>query len=901
MLFSAAFVKQNSQRSTPMNLRGGVVNKRFTTKSLFNVIINSDSTESTNETTKFADANNQWQYSVDTSMDPTFTDIEFNDVSLQEFFSRPIKIASFAWQTGSNLFQIIDPWTSFFTANPRVANRIINYHIMRCKMHIKIVVNGNSFFYGRACASYRPLNDFDQFGTSRGDVTNDLIAESQRPHVYINPTESRGGDLILPFLWPANAFTIPNSQWGSMGQLVLRSFGPLKHANGSEETVTVSVLAWAEDMVLAVPTSNQPSLLSPQAGPDEYEGAISKPANVLAAVAGSFASVPQVGKYAMATSTMAKAIGKVAGMYGYSKPAELSQDKVYMTPFPESSNVEGTDCTNKLSLDPKQETSIDPSIMGLGSTDEMTITSIATRESYLTSFLWETSSNPEDKLFGISVSPVLWNTNIDPLTLLQEIHMPACCFAAMPFRQWRGSMKFRFQVVCSGFHKGRLRIVYDPSSQITNEYNVNYNYVVDISNENDFTVQIGWGSDRPIIQHGSPGDEPPLFGPTHTVSPSYSHNGMLSVYVMNELTTPNSTVDNDVQVNVFVSACDDFRVFNPSVQWIDNYSYFNAVYAEPTLAALRLGSTSEEEDGSRPNPNWPEAIDLPPRLDEVYEELSPQSGLAHPDEHHTEDQDAPVQDQVTEMGNIKTSLGLDAVYYGDPIMSFRQCLKRYNYHSSLIMDTAARRWHKWTLPNFPLYRGFAPGGIHRTSADLPYNYCKNTLMNYLTPGFACVRGSIRWRYFRERGTSTNNVGQLMMVTRIPFSSSGYSYNFASVLEPNTSISSRAREVAAQIPSTWPGFAATDTWTNPVVSVDLPYYSSLKFNWARRANVTSLTENTNVNNFHQLTTSQTTVSTGQMPPRIDCYVAAGDDFSLSMFLGAPRMYRIGIGADPNPLP
>lgn len=798
---------------------------------------------------------------------------------MQEFFSRPVKIASFAWVPGSPLFQILNPWALFFTTNTRVANRIVNYNLLRCKLHVRIMLNGNSFYYGRACASYRPLWQDDDFGTSRSAVFNDMIQETQRPHVYLNPTESRGGDIVCPFIWPDNAMIIPAEQWKLMGELVLRSFGDLKHANGATDSVTVSVMAWAEDVHMAIPTSNQPAALSPQAGPDEYgEGIVSKTANVVSKMASSMASVPQIGKYAIATSTMSNAIGKVAGMYGYSKPENQGESNLFPKPFPESSHVEGQDVTNKLSLDPKQETSVDPVVMGLGPTDEMSILSVATRESYLTSFNWPTSAGSETKLFGISVSPVLWNTNIDPLTGLEEIHMPACCFATLPFRHWRGSMKFRFQVVCSGFHKGRIRIVYDPSSQVTSEYNVNYNYVVDISNENDFTVQVGWGSSRTLLQHGTPGADPLLFGPLHGVSPGYAHNGMLSVYVLNELTTPNSTVNNDVQVNVFVSAADDFRVFNPSVQWIDNYMYFNN--SVPAPGALVAG--------------------LKERITSVPEEeiLSPQSGLDHPDEHHTEDQDAPVQDMVTKMANISTSNSIDAVYQGDPILSFRQCLKRYNYHSSLPMSLANRFWQKWTMPDFPLYRGYAPGAIDQTSTGVTYNYAKNTLMNYLTPAYVCRRGSIRWRYFRER--SISNTGNFAMIQRLPLSSTGFSRVLVPWLNTTASNSAKAREAVFQIPSTWAGFAVTDTLTSPVLSVDLPMFQPVRFWFARNANLTAPTNNITNNSFHQYTTQNTLSSSTASPPRVDRYVAAGDDFTLAMFLGAPRMYRLLIGEDPEAL-
>jgi hypothetical protein len=139
----------------------------------------------------------------------------------------------------------------------------------------------------------------------------------------------------------------------------------------------------------------------------------------------------------------------------------------------------------------------------------------------------------------------------------------------------------------------------------------------------------------------------------------------------------------------------------------------------------------------------------------------------------------------------------------------------------------------------------------------------------------------------------------MQVTRQPFSPVGYIYQSQAVENGNTSRSARAREYAVQIPSTWPGFTVTDTTTSPTLSVDLPFLQSVRFVGARNANVNAATNNITHNMFHQLTTQEGTISGTAVVPRIDTYVAAGDDFTLAMFIGAPRMYRLGIGADPPP--
>jgi hypothetical protein len=79
------------------------------------------------------------------------------------------------------------------------------------------------------------------------------------------------------------------------------------------------VFAWAKDVKISVPTSLAPLTLQPQAG-DETYGKVSGPMTSIASVAGSMGKVPVIGPYATATSTIAKAIGSVAKMFGYARP-----------------------------------------------------------------------------------------------------------------------------------------------------------------------------------------------------------------------------------------------------------------------------------------------------------------------------------------------------------------------------------------------------------------------------------------------------------------------------------------------------------------------------------------------------------------------------------------------------
>jgi hypothetical protein len=288
------------------------------------------------------------------------------------------------------------------------------------------------------------------------------------------------------------------------------------------------------------------------------KGMISGPATAVAKMSNALSVVPAIKPYALATATVAENVAKVAKQFGYCRPPETKNPSP-MRVFPTSSlavtNV--PDTAAKLSVDDKQELSIDPRIAGLGASDPMAIKEIAKRESYLTKFEWAQNTTPETLLWNARISPVTWaESSLSP----KSFHFPACAMAAMPFKYWTGSMKFRFQVVCSAFHKGRLKIVYDPnyfgamSGGRFSEYNVNYTEVIDIADTQDFTIEIGNGQPYTLLERHTPCVD--SVTQLYSLAPYTSKeagNGVLGVFIVNELTTPNSDTPNNIEVNVFVS------------------------------------------------------------------------------------------------------------------------------------------------------------------------------------------------------------------------------------------------------------------------------------------------------------------------------------------------------------
>jgi hypothetical protein len=553
----------------------------------------------------------------------------------------------------------------------------------------------------------------------------------------------------------------------------------------------------------------------------------------------------------------ANATGSIARLFGMSRPVDTGPIQSYKPTFiGNMTNTNVIDTSTKLTYDVKQELTIDPATTGLGPADEMAISSIAARESYLTQFPWSTSDVPETLLWNCYVEPMLYDT-ASP-SGKTEYHYTPMAYAALPFENWRGTIKYRFQVIASSFHKGRLKVIYEPyfNNFGSSEYNVQYTQVIDLASERDFTVEIGWGQEYSYLDHrdlgfvGSPFSTTTLVGALHGQA-----NGLIGVYVVNDLTTPSATLS-DVSVIVSVSAGDSFEVINP------NNNLEQVTFWQPQSALEEhAGEDLQNADG-----------------DLTTDETAPVSSLA---EVHLSPPTVNSKDDA------------HLVYFGDPVTSIRQVLKRYELYAAwCVTDTSVVS--RVTLPDFPVYRGYAVGslsGLQNASlpADpTPYNYVSTTVMNYFTPLFLTRRGGLRHKYvYTSRGASVNST---MSVRRLA-EPDGYSKttfpDYVASASPSEAIvhaKNRGLEGGA-------GMVATQVSFNPTLEIELPFHTNQRFMPARQKNFN--VPGSVFSKYHQL--SYGTNTSGGGVAVLD-YVAAGEDFSLSFFQACPVFWRL---TDPAP--
>lgn len=728
--------------------------------------------------------------------------------NLDEFFSRPVSLydGTIATETEANIvLRLWDIWS----LNPAVRAKLSNYAFFKGNLHIKIAVSGTPYHYGRLMASYQPyakhndiLNKYDDLLGATAPAAIAVYPPykcylSQAPGVgYIDVKENEPLIMKIPFISYKERFRLYNStstvitnntslyDFEEAGELRLVTLNPLLIANSDYDThASINIFGWMTDVELGCISGTNIDITSESADvTDEYtgKGPVSSVASSIMKVGDTLASVPIIGEFAKATSTMAKGVKIVAEFFGWSKPVVLTNTTfVKNSPYHNGATLAGHETTLKLTLDPKQELSVDQSLGG-SSNDEMAIASIASRESFLTTFNWFDSDTAMDT--------VLWRSFITPSYMAglgtlpssnNTLNQPtALAYAAAPFAYWRGSIKFRLEFVCSKFHRGKVLIRYEPNTPMSTliasgvaQLNQQNSIILDLQQSQELTFHIGWAQCRSwasvpsnLLQgiDNTPADLPDQNKIATIVGFLNNElNGYVEVRPINELIQPTPT--SKVLVNVYVSSDDmEFMV--------------------PTDRAL------------------------PVSREVIYTESKSVNdvGFLNPKDGHTD------------------KIHLD--HFGEKVVSFRALMKRYTTMEAVNGDVAAQGPGVWTIYSRLYPKPAAP--IGRPPAGDGDPEMLRTLFDYLRFSYLGMRGGMRKRvviaYCRDEISQSD-----FCRTRLLPPTDQHVHNTAMFRTTMNSVTN----IKAEQYSSLNGAVQHHINTNGGIEIEVPYYHSDLFQMA----------------------------------------------------------------------
>lgn len=861
------------------------------------------------QTTTFKEEASTYSVNIAAPRDSTFSDGYSDNVPLGQFLARPVLLKDGTWTTNfsaSTNFSGFDPWT-LWQSDARVKAKLQNFAYGSFDLKLRFVVNGSPFQYGRHMIVYVPYGDAQQntdtarnqtsmamenWGTA-GNGTSDGAHEamfrhySTYPHAFLNPSSNQVVEMTLPFIWHNNYISL-NGVEGvakeSLGTILMFDINPLRIANvNAPQVVRYNVYAWAENLKLTMPTEFVPtgafgsticdcirreekeetfSILSNyefMATSDEYaDGPVSAMSSAIAAAAGNLVSAPIIGPFARATEIGAGAIGNIASLFGFSSPAMVQNpDRFLARNHGRLANTSGEDSCYSLALDPKQEITVDPRTVGVYPADEMSISSIVTREQWLARADWRgqfgqfTTAGTNEILFASLVSP---NQQHHSTIGSDRCHMdtPAGHVANM-FEFWKGSVTYRVEVVCTPYHSGRLKLQFDPfvknglhvaGDAFTNDVNARYTTIMDLSEETSTEFTIDYNSRYPWLRCLQDPDAPNQYAPASTGETVFDlvnsfddkvHMGIFVISVVNDLVAPIETnagadaTHAPVQVNVYVKCGDDFQ------------------FGQPNEVAT----------------SWSVAKFVPTSSEESFFQATSDTM-----EHTIIGQDVDDHNSL--------------IFFGESISSIRSLIKRYSLVFTGDYNNDARN------NNFEMVTRYVP---HLPANVVTGKSRRNSFLTYMSPCYLLGRGSTRYKFaYYDKGANANGIANSYQWferqgLRTPIASIGYP------VQDSTTMSSAALDIS--IPHGYQGAAYTDNTHQSTLEVQLPFYSNTRyFLTSHFTNVSSdagETLRTNPAMTQILAGRHVYTGVDAHANVMQQWFAAGDDFSLHFFLGVPGVF------------
>lgn len=519
-------------------------------------------------------------------------------MALADWFRRPVKIKTYDWVEGTSLFDEIDPWHLYFS-NAEILAKLKGFSRMQATLHIKLTINASPYQYGAGIMSYRPFSEaIDCFAggcvdgnltgrVSGGTVPGNLIVKTCRPHTMFYPQFSKGCEMILPFCWYKNWVNLDTAltEVKNLGRLNI--YSPFNLATTGATTVnpvSITIFAWCEMHKVSGPsyTMQGGDDMVFQSGDEYSDRPVSTGMSALSTLARSVSMVPSLRPYAMATSSVFATMGDAARWFGYSNPPVIS-DIHAMRPNYMASYASPEVCVQheKLSLDPKNEVTIDSRTVGLDGVDHMSIAHIIGRDISYAVAAWGATATATTPLALIHVSPMLYTSRLSVGSVtglsVKTLQMTPSCQIGTMFDLWHGSIKYNFSAICSQFHRGRLLVSYDPDGFQNTYTSAAYtgprtiSKVWDITENPSFEFEVPYMAPTAFLKTGgllgvttaTTAQTLVYVNPTLPGTWSYTdgnHNGSIIVSILNALTSGNTTAG----VNIICSVnCSGVEFANP--------------------------------------------------------------------------------------------------------------------------------------------------------------------------------------------------------------------------------------------------------------------------------------------------------------------------------------------------
>jgi len=767
----------------------------------------------------------------------------------------------------------LDIWSQWWQ-HPFIQDKIRNFAYLKCNLHVRFVPSFSPFHYGKALIVYSPYNSISTVAKTPYDTSITAGTEKREFALqyyscfpikgYLNAADNNVVEMTIPFMSCRNyvsvAETLSPRDVDKLGDIHFMTMNRFLRANpNATSNARVAVFVRATDVQVSVPTALEPTAgkAKPQTKKrvtfksngsvkDETDeaatGLVSGPASAIAKAADALATIPVIGKFARATSIGAGAVSSIARLFGFSNPAMIAASSpVTLKLFSNIATTVGGSSSVPLSLDPKCEITIDPTVIGADSKDDMAISAIVQREQWIGKGKWTDAvgqfitAGATSCICSVLVNPTVCRRDTSRQAGMDIIQLTPAGYIGEMFRFWRGSIFYRIEVVASKYHAGALLIAFDPLNSLVSttiadviqtDVTRRSTVILDLAEAHEVELEVNYISSEIFLRNRSILNN--SFAPWNDTTTTFDLNsfesdetdmGMLTVTVLNRLTAPGDTTvysgdGAGVDVNVFMRCGPDMQFAQPSS--VDGWENFSFTPTSGNIAMV----------------------------------------------------DAPHDDDML-------------TCFGEKILSIRSLLKRSCVVYMKGISTTSSSANAIAQFKFP----------HFSPEHLPSGSFSNCYESFLAPCYFAKRGGMRWKFVFDNSDFVSGVGFLsndssgVAIISRNQSDSAVTWTPAFVYSGTWSTS-----VRSLFPSGAQGAEITHLAYKPAVDIQSPFYSSNRFALAGALNsVTATHLQVNPTMDQVLYTDISAYSAGGQTMKITALASAAEDYNLIMFLGPPPIY------------
>jgi len=497
---------------------------------------------------------------------------------LDGFFSRPVQLAELSLDIGDDLDYQTDIWKLYFSV-PSIRAKLKNYAFIRANLNIRVAISGTPFHRGKVMSSYIPHARNNEvasfymanFSTFRGEAVRYLSTTNGRKTMDVK--DNAPLDMKLEFVGfqpvirlfnnsaAALSDAVSYADTDNLGVLFLTSLNSLVSVSPTPTNVSIYVYGWLSEVELGCPTGTVITVVTESA--DERKvGPVEKFSTSAASAMGVLSQIPVISPYAKASQMALTSLSNISAMFGWAVPTMITEPhRMKNEPYQNGSQTIGYDTGKRITLDPKQELTVDPRFVARDR-DELSIAFLCSIESLLDQLSWSHDTSPLQIFWKCVVNPRVCVARSHPG---KSVFQPSSLmFAASPFSYWRGTIVYKIEIVATAFHRGKIGVGFDPNvsqsvlMEADQSLNKQFLKIVDIQETQTFEICVEWAHSKPWARvcndtqmRGSVGGitDPAIFRDFA--------NGYIFLFPITKLQSPDNS---DVSINVYIRS--DDMVFN---------------------------------------------------------------------------------------------------------------------------------------------------------------------------------------------------------------------------------------------------------------------------------------------------------------------------------------------------